>query len=166
MVTRRSSICFRRAGSWRVVLGEVAERAAEVLQAIEHVLHLAGDLLDLFDLSRQRLQQMQRAPELGDRRALVLVDELERAGGGLDHLPRVAEDGLLAAQRFLFTGIERGRGDLVDLILEQIQAQRAIALRVASSRAADPRRVSSPRSASRVASRSAPWPPYSSTSSR
>jgi hypothetical protein len=95
----------------------------------------------------------------------VVVDELIRAGRGLDHLARVTEDRLVAAQRLLLRGIELRGGDLVELVLEEIETQRAVALRVADLTELIGRDFPLAKRA-RVSSTSASWPPYSSTSSR
>src|SRR5882724_9816058 len=71
---------------------------------------------------------MQRARKLGKCRILVVVNECKRTAAGLGELSGIGEHASLAAQRLLFGRVGVRGGDLVDLVAEQIEAQRSIAL--------------------------------------
>ncbi len=110
-------------------LAEAGQGARRFLQAVRRLLHLVGDRLEVGDLRGQRLEEVQRPGDLRERGRFVVFEEGEGAGRGLDHLPRVGEDGSLLAQAILLGGIEARGGDLFDLVAEEVEPQGAIALR-------------------------------------
>ena len=79
-------------------LGEPSQGARGFLRAVQRFLKFADEQLDVFDVLRERLQKMQCAADLCDRRVLVFVDDLEGARSCLDHLARVAQHRFLGAQ--------------------------------------------------------------------
>src|ERR1043166_4535081 len=71
---------------------------------------------------------MRGARDLRSRGTFIFVDETECAARRLCELARVREERSFFAYRFFFRRIELRRGDLVQLIAEEIETQRAIAL--------------------------------------
>ena len=71
---------------------------------------------------------MLRSRELGEGRVFVFLDGREGARGGFDRFLGMGQDAALAPQRFLFIRFQGRRRDLIDLILEQIEPEGAVAL--------------------------------------
>ena len=117
----------------RIVTHGVAQSgqlAGDVLQSIDDFLQLARCLAERGDLARERLQEMDGPAELRQRGGLVFLQELKRSGCRLDQLPGVRQDALLVPKRLLFRRVELCRGDFLDLVSQEVESERAIALGV------------------------------------